>query len=445
MVLAVLELSTEEKKIFNLKTMCHLSGLAVEAPAIAVYQDSVITISYMGIPPAIVSAVLAAARPRSRSWPCWACAPWARARAPSPPPAACTAGAPVERTCRDAVMTALARGALHAAFLAVPTPDAPATWRLHEAGLDELSDVAPPVRRLCAATPSARSLFNLSDSDLARNYYVSSADLVAAQNQTFQTNEILSKELLHCLLSSLGPPPCVTYTDANECPFESRHLVKLVNARALSHSRAALLTLLQLRLNTKELHEITQLARETDPKQAAKQFLAAHPATNVIREVRVAVLLPNTTRRETYDASSLAAAAALAEADLESDWSGTIKFKTEKYDDHCDATRAVQYLHDAPVTGEYDSLSTVAGPACGSVFGDVARQGLEFRLSAYTPQALPTASLALLAAGDARMYSSVFGALFEQLRWRRLAALSEPATRATLAAAYVQADIVVHI
>ncbi|CAH2104095.1 unnamed protein product [Euphydryas editha] len=445
-----------------------------------------------------------------------------RARA-EPPPAACAAAAPDERACRDAVVTALARGALHAAFLAVPAADAPATWRLHEAGLDELGDVAPPVRRLCVAAPPARSLLDLSDSDLARNYYVSSADLAAAQNRTFQTNETLSKdepdhvlrpawcvadetkcatllssnrgearllfnvirfhhlyasvhpsatalsavtaalgprslicdwdperidfgELPHRLLSSLGPPPCDTYTDANECPFESRRLVKLVNARALSHSRAALLTLLQLRLNTKELHEITQLARDTDPKQAAKQFLAAHPATNVIREVRVAVLLPNTTRRETYDASSLAAAAAVAEADLESDWSGTIKFKTETYDDHCDATRAVQYLHDAPVTGEYDSLSAVAGPACGSVFGDVARQGLEFRLPAiaYTPQALPTASLALLAAGDARMYSSVFGALFEQLRWRRLAALSEPATRASLAAARLQADIVVH-
>lgn len=128
-------------------------------------------------------------------------------------------------------------------------------------------------------------------------------------------------------LSSLGPPSCDTDADDNECPFESRRLVKLVNARALSHSRAALLTLLQLRLSTKELHEISQLARDTDSKRAAERFVSAHPATNVIREVRVAVLLPNTTRREAYDASALAAAAALAEADLEKDWSGTIRFK----------------------------------------------------------------------------------------------------------------------
>lgn len=106
----------------------------------------------------------------------------------------------------------------------------------------------------------------------------------------------------------------------------------------------------------------------------------------------------------------------------------------------------MQYLHDAPVAGEYDSLSAVAGPACGSAFGDVARQGLEFRLPAiaYTPQALPTASLALLAAGDARVHASVLGALLARLGWRRIAVLSEPATRAALGAARLQADIVVH-
>lgn len=76
----------------------------------------------------------------------------------------------------------------------------------------------------------------------------------------------------------------------------------------------------------------------------------------------------------------------------------------------------------------------------------MARQGLEFRLPAiaYTPQALPTASLALLAAGDARTHASALGALLAQLGWRRIAVLSEPATRAALGAARLQADIVVH-
>lgn len=152
------------------------------------------------------------------------------------------------------------------------------------------------------------------------------------------------RHLSHHLLSSLGPPSCDTDADDNECPFESRRLVKLVNARALSHSRAALLTLLQLRLSTKELHEISQLARDTDSKRAAERFVSAHPATNVIREVRVAVLLPNTTRRETYDASSLAAAAALAEADLEKDWSGTIRFKVRNMNIYFNMQRYKTYI-----------------------------------------------------------------------------------------------------
>ncbi|XP_050362010.1 uncharacterized protein LOC126781198 [Nymphalis io] len=447
-----------------------------------------------------------------------------KARAVQPPSACLSPGTTDIRACRNAIVAELARGSLHVAFLTVPAANAPAAWLLHEAGLDELGDVAPPVRRVCIAAPPARSLLDLSDLNLAQNYYVSHSDLAAAPTENLTRNNsssidgrhkilipewcirnntkcatLLSRdsgearlffdvirfhhlyasvhpiattltattralgtrslicdwdperidlgEFSHNLMSSLGPPPCDAYTDTDECPFESRRIVKLVNARALSRSRAALLALLQLRLNTEELHELTQIARNTDPKTAANRFLVAHPAKNVIREVRVAVLLPNTTHRETYDASSLAAAAALAEADLEKNWSGSIRFKTETYDDHCDATRAVQYLYDAPVTGEYDGLSAVAGPACGSAFADVARQGLEFRLPAiaYTPQALPTASLALLAAGDARMYASVFGSIFAKLRWRRLAALSEPATRASLAAARLQADIVAHL
>lgn len=113
-----------------------------------------------------------------------------RARAVAPP-AACAAAD--SRACRDAVVTSLARGALHVALLAVPAAAAPASWRLHEAGLDELADVAPPLRRLCLAAPPARSLLDLSDPDLASRYYVPSDDLAALRNRTFPANETLSK------------------------------------------------------------------------------------------------------------------------------------------------------------------------------------------------------------------------------------------------------------
>ena len=96
---------------------------------------------------------------------------------------------------------------------------------------------------------------------------------------------------------------------------------------------------------------------------------------------------------------------------------------------------------------EYDGLTAVAGPACGAAFTDVASQSLKFRLPAiaYTPQAPPSASLALLTAGDARNYVSVYGSFLSQMQWHRIAVLSEPATRASLAVARLQADLVAHI
>lgn len=127
-------------------------------------------------------------------------------------------------------------------------------------------------------------------------------------------------------LHTLGPPPCDAFSDIERCPFESRRFMKLVNYRALAHSHAALLALLQLRIKSNELYELTQLAKVHDSKTAAVEFLKLHPLKSLISEVRVAVLLPATTPREAYDGTSLAAAAALAEADLEKDWSG-IRFK----------------------------------------------------------------------------------------------------------------------
>lgn len=132
----------------------------------------------------------------------------------------------------------------------------------------------------------------------------------------------LSGQVLH----TLGPTPCDAFSDADRCPFESRRFIKLVNARALAGSHSALMALLQLRVKSRELYELTQLARFHDPKSAASVFEKRHPLKSLISEIRVAVLLPATTTRETYDGISLAAAGALAEADLEKNWSG-IRFK----------------------------------------------------------------------------------------------------------------------
>lgn len=106
--------------------------------------------------------------------------------------------------------------------------------------------------------------------------------------------------------------------------------MKLVNARALARSHSALMALLQLRIQSRELYELTQLAKFHDAKTAALMFVHRHPLKALISEIRVAVLLPATTTRETYDGISLAAAGALAEADLEKDWSG-IRFKVNKH------------------------------------------------------------------------------------------------------------------
>ncbi|XP_022820642.1 ephrin type-A receptor 4-like, partial [Spodoptera litura] len=66
----------------------------------------------------------------------------------------------------------------------------------------------------------------------------------------------------------------------------------------------------------------------------------------------------------------------------------------------------------------------------------------------YTPQApppAPAASWALLAAGDARHYSAAWAAFAAHVGWRRVAVLSELATRAALDVTDLAADVLVHV
>ncbi|XP_045782233.1 uncharacterized protein LOC123878826 isoform X2 [Maniola jurtina] len=422
----------------------------------------------------------------------------------APPPAACAPPHAADaRACRDAVFAALLRGALHAALLLAPAARAPAMqWALRDAGLDELGDAAPPAARRCYAPRAAatRSLLDLADAAAAARHHVAPERLADLGNASvsFVPPWCVSERAacadvltgtpgdLHVLAAAvrahrlcavvrnagpalaaaapsptapflvcdwepraaaraLGPPPCDLADDADECPFESRRLVKLVNARELARSHRALRVLARLRLDAAQYAELMRLTRRWGPAAAAARYVAAHPSRTLAREVRVAVLLPADTRRQAFDGAALAAAAALAEAELVAP-GAPLRFKVETYDDRCDAARAYRYLNDALNSREYESLSAVLGPACGAAFADVARTAPgpvhSLPAVAYTAQAPPAA---LLAAGDAREVATVLGALFVQLRWRRVAALSEPATRAALAAARLQADVVAHL
>lgn len=246
---------------------------------------------------------------------------------------------------------------------------------------------------------------------------------------------------------ALGPPPCLTA----RCPFEARRLIKLVNARSLARSPSALRALGRLTLDERELMALEESARVDGPRAAATRALAEHPAwAGGAGEVRVAVMIPATTRRDAWDAAALRAAAELAEEDEAREPAAfEFDFKAELLDDACSGPRAFKYLTDALGT-EFGALSAVAGPACGAAFGDVTRQSVALALPvlAYTAQAPPTAEgarLTLLAAGDARRESAAVAALLARLGWRRVAVLSEMATRAALDPARLGADVVAHV
>ncbi|KAG6457919.1 hypothetical protein O3G_MSEX010563 [Manduca sexta] len=243
----------------------------------------------------------------------------------------------------------------------------------------------------------------------------------------------------------LAPPPC-TQTD---CPFESRRLVKLVNARALAHSPSAYRMLGRLELNESDIRELQMRASTVGAEVAAREFVAARPGwAGPPGEVRVAVMVPATTSRDAFEVRALRAAAELAERDLR-DHRDRVRFKTELVDDGCAATPAFKYLTDALGT-EYGALSAVAGPACGAAFADIARQSpaLALPVLAYTAQAPPTGAagrLAVLAAGDARIYADAWASLLAHFGWRRVAVLSELATRPTLDTTRLRANVIIHV
>ncbi|XP_039764436.1 uncharacterized protein LOC120636932 [Pararge aegeria] len=396
----------------------------------------------------------------------------------APPPAACAPpAAPDARACRDALFAALLRARLAAALVLAPAARAPAAaLPLRDAGLQELGDAAPPQARRCYAP--ARSLLDLADERAAAGLRAADASRPPAGAEppwcaraacaTVLVDDEAELRVLagviraHRLYATahragpgpppapavecgweprpgeraLGPPPCEPDAD-DECPFESRRLVKLVNARELARSPPAARALVRLRLSAPQLRELRQLARRWGPEAAAARFADAHPDAAPARELRAAVLLPGAS--DAFDAGALAAAAALAEADAAADAAGDAdapRFKVEVHDTHCDAARAYAFLNDALHSREYDALTAVFGPACAAAFADVARTAPgpvhALPVVAYTAQAPPADAAVLLAAGDARDAAALLGALFARLGWRRAATLAEAGAPAPL-------------
>lgn len=244
----------------------------------------------------------------------------------------------------------------------------------------------------------------------------------------------------------LAPPPCTE----THCPFESRRLVKLVNARQLTRSPSAYRILGRIVFEEQELVELAERSHTVGPEMAAREFVESRPRwASPPAEVRVAVIVPATSPRQVQDARALRAAAELAEKDI-LETKGTLRFKVELVDGGCAATPAFKYLTDALGT-EYGALSAVAGPACGAAFADVARQSptLALPLLAYTPQAPPSdggGHLALLTGGDARLYTDAWATLLNHFGWRRLAVLSELSMRPALEVSRLRVDnILVHV
>ncbi|XP_075992828.1 uncharacterized protein LOC142987732 [Anticarsia gemmatalis] len=422
-----------------------------------------------------------------------------------PAPDACAAGAGA--ACRRAVLRALLERRTHVALLPLPAARPPHVLELRDGGLEELGDAAPPSRLACAASaPAPRSLLDFVDEEPASRYDVARDELhatvigvqcsnrsdyeyapewcsergecgallsghesearelaavvrerrlrlrvvargeclardVTALRETLPSSRgllVCSRELdaVAPQFEPLGPPPCTNEVDI--CPFDPYRLVKVVNARELVYSPTATRILGRMAVTASELREL--VSGRLDPAAT----VARHREWTAGGEVRVAVMIPASTAREAFDGAALRAAATLAEQDAPRD---DVDFKVELLDDGCAATQAFKYLTDAP-GAEYGALSGVAGPACGAAFADVARQspGLRLPTLAYTPQApTPGAALTLLAAGDARLYARAWSALAARFGWRRVAVLSELATRAALDPADLGLDLVVHV
>ncbi|XP_038223435.1 uncharacterized protein LOC119840766 [Zerene cesonia] len=438
-----------------------------------------------------------------------------------PPPITCISPSRADSySCRKSVLAELGQARLHVAMLSVPAASVPEAWLLRGTGFDDLGDVTPPTRRVCVASPPARSLLDLADSNVAQKYHISPNEIaVVLGSQTLDntsskyksiepltilepqwcngnttcatlfTSDDGEAKLLHSVVKNnnlrasvvplginlhritpifgnrslicdwtehfkapylqLGPPPCGGI-DPDWCSFESRRLVKWINTTALARSPAALRIMTRFRINLFELQELAEKKRQIGTEAAALDFLTAHPTRGNSRQLRVVVFLPVATIREVYDSSALAAAAALADRDLEDIFPGIAFFKVQTYDDRCNAAEAYKYLIDALGTGEYDTLTAAVGPACGAPFADVVRQGPAHGLpalayTAQSPPAPPAAPIALLAAGDARTPAEAISALMGSLGWRRVVSLSEASTHSALATASLGVDFVVHL
>ncbi|XP_013178726.1 PREDICTED: uncharacterized protein LOC106125862 [Papilio xuthus] len=225
--------------------------------------------------------------------------------------------------------------------------------------------------------------------------------------------------------------------------------MKFANVRAIARSTAAVRALVRFRLDGEETRDLAARARSgIAPHAAAEEFLRAHPKSERRSEVRVVVMVPSVTARQAHDAHALAAAAQLAEAHLEEAGAPrAARFKVELFDDRCDVRQAYRYMFTALGTGEFGALSAMAGPACVAAFAEVARQSAAHALPllAYSAQTAARGAAALLAAGEARDAAGALSALAQRLRWRRLAALSEPAARAALDASRLRVPLLVHL
>ncbi|KAI5636059.1 protein tyrosine kinase domain-containing protein [Phthorimaea operculella] len=234
---------------------------------------------------------------------------------------------------------------------------------------------------------------------------------------------------------TLGPPPC----EEPPCPFESRRLVKYMHTSPYRTIRNVLQTVQNFHFTEALLVDFINISMTKGPEQAAKIYFQNYPYKRAQETVNFAIYLPYQVDRDAYNSYALDVAAILANAHINKEQENEVPlvlYKILTYNDKCESKGVYFNLWDSLSSGDFEQLAMVAGPACGVAWADGARHFAILNLPqvAYTPQVpVPRREedlrLQLLAAGDARHAASAITALANDLGWRRVAALSEPATR----------------
>ncbi|KAJ2953940.1 hypothetical protein O0L34_g1576 [Tuta absoluta] len=254
------------------------------------------------------------------------------------------------------------------------------------------------------------------------------------------------------LPETLGPPPC----KGPPCPFESRRIVKYMHTSPYRTIRNVLQTVQNFYFTEDNLAKFIKDSINKGPEQAAEEYIQRHPYIRPQETVKFAIYLPYQVDRDAYNSNALNVAAILANVDINKEQETEDKvppiwIKVLAYNDKCESKGVYFNLWDSLSSGEFEQLAVVAGPACGVAWADGARHFAILNLPqvAYTPQVpVPRREedprLQILAAGDARHAASAITALVNNLGWRRVAALSEPATRFLLEPMSNVVDIVIN-